>query len=715
MPVKDTSLLAITEKQVRSILNKMTKEKFEKLAEQMIEVPIANYEILTMMIHIVYEKAIMEPTFGDIYAELCYRLSQKAKESPFLQIIESDEEPPTEDGNTEEGEGSSSHNTVYRWSNDVGTNDSEVVGPFETIEDCLYAATNPDDCPEPQKRIGEMVLHSVKISQGIFIKIMHPKNKSDELFTVFFPVSKAETIGQQMSEIFLSEVECVKDGNKKNSFKSVLLGKCQDEFQKKSVFDEWKIEKKAFDEKKHELPDSERLEREEDLEFRRMKTKKQVLGNIRFIGELYKVGLLKVKVMRDCIETLLKIKELDDGNLVDEDEEDMDEEDHEAVCKLFQTIGFTFEGSKARDFIEIYFQKIERFSNDKKLPARTRFMYKDLIELRQNRWKARREQETAKTLDEIKQDFEREERIAQQESQRAQAGYRGGGKGGDRDRRGSNRGGGDKDRRGAGDRGGDNRGSGRNRDSFQQKSRSQKERVEPKIDKDGFVEVSSRGGSSRFGGATPKILSNPRNSTNGATSKEPPTKPAPEPMNEEKLKLRAKTMRTEFMEDPNEKELLLSMDETKGSPDAERIIAQAILDAAVDCKDEERAVIIQVLSILYKNERLTSKDIGPPFGEIIEFLDSYLCDSPQVLTYMGNIMAEFLHIGALDVNWLCEQTTKLKEFSSHIIPSFIESCVTSSLARNGAEMTKSYFDSASGALNDLLGSEWNGIASKHNI
>jgi hypothetical protein len=423
--------------------------------------------------------------------------------------------------------------------------------------------------------------------------------------------------------------------------------------------------------------------------------------------------------MRDCIETLLKIKELNDGNLVDEDDEDMDEEDHEAVCKLFETIGLTLEGSKARDFIEIYFQKIERFSNDKKLPARTRFMYKDLIELRQNRWRARREQETAKTLDEIKKDFEREERIAQQESQRAQAGYRGGGRGGDRgdrgdrDRRGSNRGGGDRDRRGGGDRG-----SGRNRDkdSFQQKSKPQKDRSEPKVDKDGFVEVpSSRGGSSRFAGTTPKILSNPRNSTNGATSKEPTPKVAPEPMSEEKLKLRAKTLRTEYMEDPNEKELLLSMDETKGSPDAERIIVQTSLDAAVDCKDEERAAITQVLSILYKNNRLSSKDIGPPFGEIIEFLDSFVCDSPQVTTYMGDIMAEFLHIGALDVNWLCEQTAKLKEFSANLIPSFIESCVTSSLARSGAEMTKTYFESASAALNDLLGDEWKGIASKHNI
>jgi len=76
------------------------------------------------------------------------RLSDKSKENPFVKVIESDEEPPTEDGEVQGGEGASSHNIVYRWSNDVSTDDTEIIGPFESTEDCLEAAIDADNCPE---------------------------------------------------------------------------------------------------------------------------------------------------------------------------------------------------------------------------------------------------------------------------------------------------------------------------------------------------------------------------------------------------------------------------------------------------------------------------------------------------------------------------------------------------------------------------------------
>lgn len=303
--------------------------------------------------------------------------------------------PPTEDGEVQGGEGASSHNIVYRWSNDVSTDDTEIIGPFESTEDCLEAAIDADNCPEPQKREKEMALHSVKIYAGQFVKILHDKEVPDEYYTVFFPVSKAEEVGQQMSNIFLSEIECRKDGNKKNSFKGILLNKCQDEFNKKNLYNDWNVEKKEFDGKKTTFTESERLEKEEELEFRRMKIKKQVLGNIRFIGELFKIGMLRVKVMRDCIESLLKLNQEKDannkvtGNIVSTDE-DMDEEDHEAVCKLFNTIGSTIDTAKVEAYIDIYFSKITHFSEDMSLNARSRFLYQDLIDLRRNRWKARR-------------------------------------------------------------------------------------------------------------------------------------------------------------------------------------------------------------------------------------------------------------------------------------------------------------------------------------
>jgi translation initiation factor 4G len=708
----------------------------------MTDIPITSYEILTKMIYNVYEKAIGEPSFGEIYADLCTRLSLKAKENPFLKIIESDEEPPTEDGEVQEGGGApSSHNIVYRWSNDVPTDDAEIIGPFETVEDCLEAAIDADNCPEPQKREKEMTLHSVKIHAGQFVKILHDEETSDEFYTVFFPASKAEEVGQQMSNIFLSEIECRKHGAKSNSFKGILLNKCQDEFNKKNIYDAFKVEKAEFEKTKKTLSEPERRAETAELEFRRMKIKKQVLGNIQFIGELFKKGMLRVKVMRDCIETLMNFTQKKDGegkltgDLVSTDEE-MDEEDHEAVCKLFGTIGSTIDQTKVRAYIDMYFTRILTLSDDNRLSARSRFLYKDLIDLRRNRWKERREKETAKTLAEITEDFEREERKKEMESQQQNQGYRGNrdNRRGGQQNRGDNRGG----QQNRGDYRNDSRDNRDNRrDQYPSKThnRPMKERVEPKIDKDGFTEVATGTTSTGRFGSTPKILSRDSKSSSSRDNKSsrtgsgsaprqqqqrqkpveptPPPKSGPEPMSEDKLKLRAKNMSSEFMEHKNKDELLLSMDDLKATPNAGKVIVQTSVDKALDCKDAEREAIISVLSILYTNGKLTADDVSGPFGEIVEFIDSFVVDSPRAVEYMGDLMAEFLHIKALDVNWLCTEAKKLEEFSAHLIPGVIEGCVKSSVSRFSADEAKAHFGGATDALTKLLGAEkWTEIESK---
>jgi len=404
----------------------------------------------------------------------------------------------------------------------------------------------------------------------------------------------------------------------------------------------------------------------------------------------------------------------------------MDEEDHEAVCKLFNTIGNAVDHGKTKPYIDLYFGKIERFSTDKNVNMRSRFLYKDLIDLRNAGWKARREEETAKTLDEIKKDFEREERMAQMQSQQMNQSYRGGGRNNrDRDNRDRGRGGGGGNRRNDGDYRDDRR------NSNYGAPRRQKERVEPKVDKDGFVEVnkSSRGqGGSRYGSAGPKILS--RNNSNRdkkdksknrererdtkPTKAVPPPRRSPsptaEPLSEEKLKLKAKTMRAEFMEQPNEDDLFMTMDELKKHPGAARGIVQASVDAALDCKDKERAAIVTIISTLFTNGKLTSEDIGGPFGDIIEFIDSFVVDSPRAMEYMGDMTAEFLHIKALDVAWLCTQAKKLEEFSAHLIPQVIDQCVKSLINCYSLDEAKIHFASATNELNALLGQEkWNEI------
>ena len=67
-----------------------------------------------------------------------------------------------------------------------------------------------------------------------------------------------------------------------NTFTLSLLKKCEDEFNKQDIYTDWKVEKMEYEKKKASFTEEKRTEKEEELEFRRMKIKKRMLGNIKF-------------------------------------------------------------------------------------------------------------------------------------------------------------------------------------------------------------------------------------------------------------------------------------------------------------------------------------------------------------------------------------------------------------------------------------------------
>ena len=67
---------------VKSILNKITPEKFDRLMEQLLEVGITTAAALSDTISIVFDKAIWEPGFCGMYADVCLRLSKELPEFP---------------------------------------------------------------------------------------------------------------------------------------------------------------------------------------------------------------------------------------------------------------------------------------------------------------------------------------------------------------------------------------------------------------------------------------------------------------------------------------------------------------------------------------------------------------------------------------------------------------------------------------------------------
>ncbi|CAN4111904.1 unnamed protein product [Withania somnifera] len=247
------------QRQLKAILNKLTPQNFEKLFQQVKEVNIDNVVTLNGVISQIFDKALMEPTFCEMYANFCQHL---AAELPDLSV------------------------------------DKDKV-----------------------------------------------------------------------------------------TFKRLLLDKCQEEFERGER--EEQEANVTNEEGEVELSAEEREER-------RVKARRRMLGNIRLIGELYKKRMLTERIMHECIKKLLG------------DYQNPDEENIEALCKLMSTIGEMIDHAKAKEHMDAYFDRMENLSNNMKLSSRVRFMLKDSIDLRKNKWQQRRKVEGPKKIEEVHRDAAQE-------------------------------------------------------------------------------------------------------------------------------------------------------------------------------------------------------------------------------------------------------------------------------------------------------------------
>lgn len=67
-----------TFRRVRGILNKLTPEKFDKLSLELLNVGIESQVILRGIILLIFEKALDEPKYSSMYAQLCHQLCEDA-------------------------------------------------------------------------------------------------------------------------------------------------------------------------------------------------------------------------------------------------------------------------------------------------------------------------------------------------------------------------------------------------------------------------------------------------------------------------------------------------------------------------------------------------------------------------------------------------------------------------------------------------------------
>ncbi|XP_072311340.1 eukaryotic translation initiation factor 4 gamma 1-like isoform X5 [Eucyclogobius newberryi] len=176
------------------------------------------------------------------------------------------------------------------------------------------------------------------------------------------------------------------------NFRKLLLNRCQKEFEKD------KDDAEIFEKKQSEVDaaagDEEKQRLSEELEDCKDKARRRSLGNIKFIGELFKLKMLTEVIMHDCIVKLLK---------------NHDEESLECLCRLLSTIGKDLDFEKAKPRMDQYFNQIEKIIKEKKTSSRIRFMLQDVLDLRRCNWVSRRGDQGPKTIDQIHKDAEMEE------------------------------------------------------------------------------------------------------------------------------------------------------------------------------------------------------------------------------------------------------------------------------------------------------------------
>ncbi|CAI9599778.1 unnamed protein product [Staurois parvus] len=115
------------------------------------------------------------------------------------------------------------------------------------------------------------------------------------------------------------------------NFRKLLLNRCQKEFEKDKDDDE------VFEKKQKELDAAttpeEKTRLNDELTEAKDIARRRSLGNIKFIGELFKLKMLTEAIMHDCVVKLLK---------------NHDEESLECLCRLLSTIGKDLDFERAK-------------------------------------------------------------------------------------------------------------------------------------------------------------------------------------------------------------------------------------------------------------------------------------------------------------------------------------------------------------------------------
>lgn len=83
---------------------------------------------------------------------------------------------------------------------------------------------------------------------------------------------------------------------------------------------------------------------QKEKEYMQLMSRKKMLGNITFVGELYKASVVPENIMHQCVLSLIQ---------------NYDEDSLECLCNLLRTCGGKMDNENGRKHMDTYFERIK--------------------------------------------------------------------------------------------------------------------------------------------------------------------------------------------------------------------------------------------------------------------------------------------------------------------------------------------------------------------
>ncbi|XP_046461321.1 eukaryotic translation initiation factor 4 gamma 3-like isoform X2 [Daphnia pulex] len=176
----------------------------------------------------------------------------------------------------------------------------------------------------------------------------------------------------------LKKAECDSNSTETPNFRSMLMDRCLSEFDKTST-GQYDVENKK---KEIDCAETEAKKAEMEMELIELQNnrRKYAFANIRFMGELYKIKVVPLRFVHECIVWLLS--------------QDRDEEALECLCFLLISIGKDLEvpnkkpnpNPKNMEMMTTYLNNLMVIGNKAEISDRIRSLIRGVIDLRNIGW-----------------------------------------------------------------------------------------------------------------------------------------------------------------------------------------------------------------------------------------------------------------------------------------------------------------------------------------